>query len=507
MVIVGGGFAGAVAAIHILRSQPTVSVCVVERRRRLGRGLAFGDCDAGELLNVPVCRMGIGVEPNFEQWILSRWDRLGPVLTSALAETGGDLATAFVPRWLFGEFVEWHFEAARRRYGPWRLSIICDDAVGFLHRPQRGVALSDGRRLECDLVLLATGNMPPKTPAPEGSPLHGAKGFIPDPWAPGALQDIEPAAPVILIGTGLTMVDIAFRLSDRGHAAPMIAVSRHGLLPKAHALDHDDFGSNRSKIINVIDSKGLERDAGGKSLRTFPHPAPGGPWPSFIEPLSPRRLLRAVRREVRAAQAQGAPWQNVIDAIRPSAVSIWRSWSPAQRRQFLRHVRPRWDVVRHRLAPRAHARLEGLLRTGALQVRAGRIQGFDVGPDHITVQTTTPAGPVSLTGAVLINCTGPRSDFGVFETPLFADARRQGLIRPDALGLGVETIDCAVVDQTGRASTWLFALGSLTRPDRWEITAAPEIVRQIMGFAAPSDRQTPRVSPMVHQFAEIGANI
>jgi hypothetical protein len=38
-------------------------------------------------------------------------------------------------------------------------------------------------------------------------------------------------------------------------------------------LDHDDFGSSRPKIMNVIDSNILERDAGGKPLRTFPHPA------------------------------------------------------------------------------------------------------------------------------------------------------------------------------------------------------------------------------------------
>jgi hypothetical protein len=39
------------------------------------------------------------------------------------------------------------------------------------------------------------------------------------------------------------------------------------------SLDHDDFGSNRSKIMKVIEFNILERDAGGKPLHTFPHPA------------------------------------------------------------------------------------------------------------------------------------------------------------------------------------------------------------------------------------------
>jgi hypothetical protein len=32
----------------------------------------------------------------------------------------------------------------------------------------------------------------------------------------------------------------------------------------AFALDHDEFGLNQSKLINVIDSKSSERDADGK---------------------------------------------------------------------------------------------------------------------------------------------------------------------------------------------------------------------------------------------------
>ncbi|MHB8886301.1 MAG: RNA polymerase sigma factor, partial [Methylovirgula sp.] len=34
-------------------------------------------------------------------------------------------------------------------------------------------------------------------------------------------------------------------------------------------LDHDDFGLNQSKIINVIDAKRIERDASGKPLTLF----------------------------------------------------------------------------------------------------------------------------------------------------------------------------------------------------------------------------------------------
>src|SRR5262249_59062557 len=38
-------------------------------------------------------------------------------------------------------------------------------------------------------------------------------------------------------------------------------------------LDHDEFGSNRSKLINVIDSNILARDSCEKPVSTFSHPA------------------------------------------------------------------------------------------------------------------------------------------------------------------------------------------------------------------------------------------
>ena len=49
------------------------------------------------------------------------------------------------------------------------------------------------------------------------------------------------------------------------------------------ALDHDDFGSTRSKIVNVIDSNTLEHDVDRKPLRTFRHHARREPFAHMIE--------------------------------------------------------------------------------------------------------------------------------------------------------------------------------------------------------------------------------
>ncbi len=79
----------------------------------------------------------------------------------------------------------------------------------------------------------------------------------------------------------------------------------------------------------------------------------------------------------------------------------------------------------------------------------------------------------------MVNCTGPRRDAGAIAIPLLADLRDQGLALPDALGLGLETENCALLDTDRRTSTWLFALGALTCPQWWEITAVPEIAVQV----------------------------
>jgi len=42
---------------------------------------------------------------------------------------------------------------------------------------------------------------------------------------------------------------------------------------KTATKDHDDLGSDRSKVVYVIDSRNSERDAGGKPAPTFPRPA------------------------------------------------------------------------------------------------------------------------------------------------------------------------------------------------------------------------------------------
>jgi uncharacterized NAD(P)/FAD-binding protein YdhS len=473
VAVVGGGVSGALFGLKFSLAQPQARVIVIDPARRPGRGLAYGACGPQHLLNVPVSRMELGLTQSFASWLAERAEQV----TDALAEAGGDLTAAFVQRGLFGAYVEQQVGAALVTTPGAGLVAMRGEVVGVLESPRRGVRLSDGRTVDADAVVLATGNMSPRPPGGPDSWFYDRPEFTPDPWAPGALAGLEPDSPVLLLGAGLTMVDIALRLADSGHTGPMLAVSRRGLLPKAHLA--------------------------------------GGAWPPFDArdvAASPLDLCRKMREQTKRAAALGIPWQRVFDAMRPSVPAIWDRWTDSERRQFLRHLRPRWDIHRHRMAPRIAEALQVLTDAGRLEVRAARIAGYRCADNGVAVSLSLRGGETRIFRAgQVINCTGPRSDFDRLAIPVHANILARGLAVPDALGLGLETDDCALVDSAGRVSSWLYALGPLTRPAWWEITAVPEIVVQIdalvqhlSGTVAEPRRVVKRVAAA---FFDLGAGI
>jgi uncharacterized NAD(P)/FAD-binding protein YdhS len=454
VVVVGGGLSGALFGLKLHRARPGWRIVVVEPKKKLGGGIAYGACGPQHLLNVPVSRMEVGLTPGFAQWL----EPQRAAIAEALVESQLDLASAFVPRRLFGDYMEARIDEALSPKARSGLTAVRGEAVRLLE-DGRGVLLTDGREISADIVVLAMGNLPPRPPGGPDRWLYDTGYFIPDPWAVDAFSDIDPGEPLLLIGAGLTMVDIALRLSAEGHRGKMLAVSRRGLVPRQH-----------------------------KS---------GGAWPEFLHdriPATPLALTRLIRAEIARAAAQGIPWQRVFDAARPAVPAVWESWSDKHRRQFLRHLRPRWDIHRHRTAPRVGTALDNLLDSGQLEIISGRIAGYREAQTHSEAHLDVS---LKLRGGTLrafrcghvVNCTGPGSDFDKIAIPLIADLRARWLAVPDALGVGFETRDCAVLDAAGKPSDWLFALGPLTRPAWWEITAVPEINLQVERLVAQITRE------------------
>jgi uncharacterized NAD(P)/FAD-binding protein YdhS len=246
---------------------------------------------------------------------------------------------------------------------------------------------------------------------------------------------------VLLIGTGLTMVDLVLSLEAAGHGGAIVALSRRGLMPRAHA----DFT-----------------------------PAPVAA--EDVPLCSVRTLARWLRR--RSAEVG---WRAAIDSLRPHSHAIWQSFGEDEQRRFMRHARPWWDVQRHRIAPEVAELLVQLIGAGRLQVLAGRVEAVRSSQSGIEVDIrrrgSSQVRPQQF--AYAFNCTGPLQAIGRSKDPLLRGLLASGDVGPDHLGIGI------AVDQRSRASgERIWALGPLTKGRYWEIVAVPDIREQAAAVAA-----------------------
>jgi uncharacterized NAD(P)/FAD-binding protein YdhS len=406
----------------------------------MARGLAYGTQSRDHLLNVPAGNMS--ALPHDPHHFLRFCQRQRP-------DTGEG---TFVPRRLYGDYLEWMLrEAEACATADSRLTRI----VGEVRRivPDAGagrvkVTLADGGLLDVDRVVLGFGNLAPRTPEML-LPIAGSARYVRDPWAPSAFDTLDRTQPVMLLGTGLTAVDVAARLLRRAPAQRLYAVSRRGLLPQAH------------------------RDRGTSS------PALAASAPSLAElGATVREQMRALRRRIERAQEQGQDWRDVIASLRPITPAWWRSLSSRERSRFLRHLQPYWDTHRHRMAPQAADAFTGAIRRGVVQPMAARLVAVEEGVRGLDV-SLRPRGAAAtrrLEVGAIVNCTGPDADLRRVTDPLIRQLLDDGIVAIDRLGLGLDvTRDGAVLDARGEASDLIFYVGPLLKARDWEATAVPEL--------------------------------
>lgn len=467
IAIIGGGFAGAAVAAQVLRdSSASVSVVLVERSARLGRGIAYGTPCQQHLLNVPAKNMSAFSEDP-EHFL--RWARVN----HDIGVTPGD----FLPRQVYGRYVASVLQQETDSH-PDRFERVQDEAVS-VRRLDRvtEVQLRSGQSLFADKLVLALGNFPPGDPRLPGKTPH-SQHYVSDPWGPGALADVcsneickEEDQSILLIGSGLTSIDVSIALRARGFAGTIHILSRRGLLPQNH-----------------------------RATAT---------WTPFWDGNSPktiRGLLRLVRTQIKSAQKQGSGWRAVIDSLRPFSAAIWQSLSRQERRRFLRHVRPYWEVHRHRVAPEIGIPLVMQIQNGQLKIHPGRIEDYaeDANGVDVTYRDRKTGDLKPLRVARVINCTGPEADCRKLENPLLTSLLHQKLVRPDSLFLGLDTSEQgALLDAHGQPSDFLYTLGPSRKGSLWETTAVPEIRLQASQLAslllAASEQQQPK--PAEHETA------
>lgn len=444
IAIVGGGAAGTLAAIHLLRHAGTpLRIALFEPGPRPGEGVAYATTRDEHLLNVPSGRMSALPDhaDDFVEWLSSRPGHAG---------TGREaLARTYAPRREYAAYLGERLQRARE--AATAVLEVLPLRIGSLQREGGGwILVAGGTRTRATRVLLATGN------APRPLPLRGsgalAQPRLVEAWDHAGVAAIGAEADVCIVGTGLSMVDVLLTLSANGHRGNIHLLSRHALLPLAHAPVHQ------------VDEQ-LDVDA--------------------LHPLGVRARLRSLRRQARDAATRGLPWQAVMERLRPHVAALWQSLTLDEQRRFLRHAARHWDSHRHRVAPAVHARLQELRDSGRLQVHRARLDMAVAG--QRCVQLTAHTGDrrtVVLDIDHVVNATGVELRVQAMRSPLLVQLLGDGHARPGAHGIGVDTDpEGRLRDADGRAQDHLRAIGSLRIGEAWESIAVPELRLQAEAVA------------------------
>ncbi|KAA0970430.1 FAD-dependent oxidoreductase [Aureimonas fodinaquatilis] len=425
ILIAGGGATGVILARQLLSiPHKQFKVTIVEPREELGSGIAYSTNEPLHLLNTRVSVMSaLHDKPDdFQAW-------LG---TSGLGRDHDcDDARSFAPRMLYRLYLQSLLAPWLESSGDGRLQIIQDRCV-HMSAIKAGVVatMASGRTELATLGVLATGHA---LAEPEATQIG-----------------LSPQADVLIIGTGLSMVDEVISLRKAGHTGKITALSRRGLLPRPHRL------TTPVKL----------------DLADIPLGA-GVPF-----------LLHWLRQTIRWTEAKGGDWRDVLDGLRPFNMAIWQALPQQSRASFVRHARTLWEVHRHRLPPKSDAIIRQAQADGQLTIIRGRVMGVDKVGDQYQVTIKTRGNESRRIFGRVIDCMGIIRDLRALAGNLPAALVEDGTARMDPLAIGLDIApNCAIIARSGVISEQIFAAGPLTRAGLWEITAIPDIRQQCASLA------------------------
>jgi len=463
VAIVGGGFSGALVLANLIeQATGNLSIEWFESGETLGTGVAYGTKDPVHLLNVRAERMGAfsGKPDDFYQWLQTED---GKKYTEKLWPERSITGESCVPRMLYAEYlkhiVNRSLSIAKEKGIKVRTSqsTIVDASIHDKESQQIMLSIKRGgleQEVLVDAVVLATGNLPPRNHGFQTGIVAGIGNYVEDVWHtpsshifPSRVQELPADTEIVIIGTGLTMVDTVLTLKSRGYKGTITAISRNGLIPAAHA-------------------------------HTKPYPA----WEWVLAPqFAPRTafgLLTRLREEIRRAEKEGYDWRSVVDSIRPTTQTLWKQLNTTEKRKFLSRLSTLWNVHRHRMSVDIHATLKPMQQSGALKIIAGKIYYVGSDKDGLTVayRKRSTNRVETIRPALVLNCTGPEYDIAASDHKLLKNLRDRELITVGPLRVGLETTDYGTAK--GKAPDAIFPIGTLLMGELLECTAVPELREQ-----------------------------
>ena len=449
IVIIGGGFSGTLTAIRLLdgATEP-LAIKVIETRADLGRGLAYSARDPAHVTNGPAKVFSLYPDrpENFARYLARYgrdWGWRDP--------QSPDHANAHTPRWVYGDYVRAELARAIAHAAP---GVSFHHVVAEAHdiRPDGAgvtVTVQNGSEIHADQVVLALGIFQGKPDIAIDPMVRTSGHYVENPWDAERQETLPRNGQVLLIGSGLTMLDTVLSLERRGHRGSYLAISRRGLAvhPRRDVTPLRDFLAEKPLPRTVLS------------------------------------LLRSARAELASTPNARPDWQSLVMAIRPHVDALWLRAPLAERRRFLRHLRPIWEMSLHRAPPQSAQLLERGQREGWFAQRAGRLRSLQRAADGRIVAEVVWRGarePATVLVDVAVNCTGASYVWAKIDgRPLVSNLLARGLVRPGPLSLGIDAdLTCALVGLDGRRSETLSAIGPPLRGVRWESSTIPELVQQ-----------------------------
>jgi hypothetical protein len=210
------------------------------------------------------------------------------------------------------------------------------------------------------------------------------------------------------------------------------------------------------------------------------------PFAWFARNAAPRTALslsRCIQARIAEAAAAGLPWQAVLDDVPANARKLWDALDETEKRCLLRHLRTFWDSHRYRAAPQVEQAVAAKRADGSLRVLPASLRRVarEAGRIAVTLhpRLAPPETLLSFSVDTVIVTTGPAHGGVVAGNPVLASLAGAGLLRADALGLGIEVDEQSrVIGADGVAVPRMFVAGPLARARFGELMGLPQVAAQ-----------------------------
>jgi uncharacterized NAD(P)/FAD-binding protein YdhS len=442
IIIIGGGLSGALAAMQLAQLAGGYEVLMIEKNPELlGRGVAYQYDFTHQPLNVVAG--GMSLFPNkpmdFVEWLEANHFKYNHLIEEVSPQ-------AFIPRKIFGDYVLENLERVQHETQG-RLQIRIDEAISVLdYGARKTVVLASGNALHADHVILALGNFPPADLFQADNPVQKNPRYYGSPWSDKVYSQIKGYEDILLVGSGLTAVDIVLGLILRKFKGNVTMLSRRGRFPLPHDLSHPPF--------------------------------------QMLEPdiKHPRKMLLWIRDLIR--KNPNIPWSAVLDGLRPYTKKIWLQWSLAEKKYFLQKIRPYWEIARHRIPAKSAALLNDMMNANQLVLIKGHIVDATKTEDGIEIIYRSEHRNITQVFHKVINCTGPESNYRKVRFPIISDLINRGKVKADELGLGIEcTPEGRIINEQNNIENGLWCIGPMRKSVLWETTALRELREQAAELA------------------------